>query len=377
MKKKISLVLAVVMLMAVLAVAALAAGETNLAITYADKSGEATGLFTADLVVTSPKKIQTCYVKITFNNEKMTIADCFEYIALDAQDAGYCIDPYYDRRAGSYILQSPSLQTTGTKSTLEFTLYTMDEFDYSEGFTIGSIYFLFKGTNNKASLAAGDFVIESTYLGDSDEINYVYNFEATGTTVDIVPTQDVAPEAPKFPSNAFVMTDEFSVRADDTMTGVRFKGSFLTSLKTLASEYGYLLAVESAKAALPAGYEVNKALLDEGKAVKGVAFNTTGIDIFYDVADNRTIVTAVLTGVPMTKEAVTATVAVRPYAIYENNYFYGDTVKTSPYEVASAIKEAGGAAYEDNQEYIDAIIALVPSTSGNDTDIDASYLFED
>ena len=36
---------------------------------------------------------------------------------------------------------------------------------------------------------------------------------------------------------------------------------------------------------------------------------------------------------------------------------YGDSVVKSIKEVAQSIKDAGGAAYEDNKEYIDSILA--------------------
>lgn len=110
--------------------------------------------------------------------------------------------------------------------------------------------------------------------------------------------------------NGVLATDSASLRKDSVATGLRFKTSFLTSLKDSVKEYGVLVTVESKNNDLPENYVLNMALVNAGKAKKGVAFNkANGTDIYYDVDGARTIVTAVATGIPLTKDAVTTNIA--------------------------------------------------------------------
>ena len=161
--------------------------------------------------------------------------------------------------------------------------------------------------------------------------------------------------------NGVLATDSASLRKDSVATGLRFKTSFLTSLKDSVKEYGVLVTVESKNNDLPKNYVLNMALVNAGKAKKGVAFNkANGTDIYYDVDGARTIVTAVATGIPLTKDAVTTNIAARPYyELEDGTIIYGETVKRQAAEVAQKIKNEDAETYAKYKDYIDQIIALV------------------
>ena len=126
-------------------------------------------------------------------------------------------------------------------------------------------------------------------------------------------------------------------------------------------EYGYLVTVESAYNALPADYVLNMDLVIAGKAKKGVAFNKAdGTDIYFNVDGARTIVTAVATNIPLTKDAVTTNIVARPYyELEDGTIVYGETVKRQAAEVAQKIKAEDAETYAKYKDYIDAIVALV------------------
>lgn len=161
--------------------------------------------------------------------------------------------------------------------------------------------------------------------------------------------------------NGVLATDSASLRKDSVATGLRFKSSFATALKNTVKEYGYLVTVESAYNALPAGYVLNMDLVNAGKAKKGIAFNKAdGTDIYFNVDGARTIVTAVATNIPLTKDAVTTNIVARPYyELEDGTIVYGETVKRQAAEVAQKIKAEDAETYAKYKDYIDAIVALV------------------
>ena len=156
-------------------------------------------------------------------------------------------------------------------------------------------------------------------------------------------------------------TNASAIRNDRVASGIRFKSSFLTVLKSSVKEYGYLVTVESDYNDLPEDYELNMALVGSGKAKKGVAYSKAdGIDISNGTEAERIVVTMVTTGVPLTKEAVQTNIVARPYHILKNGaVIYGEPAKRQVIEVALAIKKEDGAAYNENKAYIDDIISLV------------------
>ena len=156
-------------------------------------------------------------------------------------------------------------------------------------------------------------------------------------------------------------TNASAIRNDRVASGIRFKSSFLTVLKSSVKEYGYLVTVESDYNALPEDYELNMALVEARKAKKGVAYSEAdGIDISNGTEAERIVVTMVTTGVPLTKEAVQTNIVARPYYILGNGaVIYGEPATRQVIEVALAIRDEGGAAYNENKAYIDKIISLV------------------
>jgi len=232
------------------------------------------------------------------------------------------------------------------------------------------------------AVAAGDVVyLQDGTVVEIAEANEAYEIPTTAGTVVVnsgfagqkvytVADNKVTEDTAK--ADGVLSTNEASIRDDETASGIRFKSSFLTSLKSVVSEYGYITTVESAYNALPADYVLNMALVDEGKAVKDVAYNAN-TDIFWNVEDDKTIVTAVVTNVPMTKEGVTTNIVIRPYYMVGEFVVYGEPMTRTVYEVALNIKENDADTYAKYQKYIDEILALCEET---DVVIDFGPLFK-
>ena len=315
---------------------------------------------------------------------------------------------------------SPSWSVSGTKATLIIETYTtLKTIDTTEVMAF-EMYFRFADGKTAADLKADSFIIDYIKYADHNTGIETYNAEDESTNTLIL-SNDVVPEAPAkltipvtagdviylqdgtsavaettgdyeiLADDGYVTvntgydsqkvylvesgvvseqtdlrdgvlgTDASAIRNDQVASGIRFKSSFLTVLKSNVKEYGYLVTVESDHNALPADYELNMALVDSGKAKKGVAYSEAdGIDVSYGTDAERTIITMVATGVPLTKEAVMTNIVARPYYILENGaVIYGEPATRQVIEVALAIKNEDKAAYEENKEYIDDIISLV------------------
>ena len=219
--------------------------------------------------------------------------------------------------------------------------------------TAGDIIYLQDDTTVKAE-TTGDFELPKT-----DDGYVVVNTGFTAQKLYKVESGKITEVTSN--ENGVLATDSASLRKDSVATGLRFKTSFLTSLKDSVKEYGVLVTVESKNNDLPKNYVLNMALVNAGKAKKGVAFNkANGTDIYYDVDGARTIVTAVATGIPLTKDAVTTNIAARPYyELEDGTIIYGETVKRQAAEVAQKIKNEYAETYAKYKDYIDQIIALV------------------
>lgn len=222
--------------------------------------------------------------------------------------------------------------------------------------TVGDVIYLQNGTVATAT-ASGDYEIPDTdgYV----TVNTGYTAQKLYKVSDNNVTEVAALRDGVFGTN------EASIRNDAVASGLRFKSSFLTALRNTVKEYGYLVTVESVYNALPDGYKLDMSLVTAGKAKKGVAFavdesgNST-TDISFDTDGSRTIVTAVATGIPMTASGVNTLIAARPYYILENGtVVYGEITSYTVGEVAESIKNANGAAYEGNKDYIDQIVGLI------------------
>lgn len=203
-------------------------------------------------------------------------------------------------------------------------------------------------------------------------VNTGYNAQKVYNVAAGVATEDTAK------ADGVLSTGEASIRGDKEETsGIRFKSTFLTALKSEVAEYGYLTTVESAKTGLAGtDYVLNMALYEAGKAVKDEAYiKGTDVDTFWNVVDDKTVVTAVVTGVPMTKEGVTTNIVIRPYYKLGELVVYGEPMTRTVYEVALNIKENDAETYAEYQTYIDKIIALLVEED-KDVVIDFGPLFK-
>lgn len=327
------------------------------------------------------------------------------------------------KKTYTYALPAdPTWKTSGNKTTVTVDCYTTDgdKFD-AENLDLMTISFTCAAGKKVSDLKNGDFTVDSLYIADGVNGEFAYNRPGTPNPVpfentivppepkdltisvkkdDIVYFQDdsvvkIAEDNGKYPlpskadgyvvvnsgftaqklykvtsgaitevtsnENGVLATDSASLRKDSVATGLRFKSSFATALKNTVKEYGYLVTVESAYNALPADYVLNMDLVAAGKAKKGVAFNKAdGTDIYFNVDGARTVVTAVATNIPLTKDAVTTNIVARPYyELEDGTIVYGETVKRQAAEVAQKIKAEDAETYAKYKDYIDAIVALV------------------
>lgn len=327
------------------------------------------------------------------------------------------------KKTYTYALPAdPTWKTSGNKTTVTVDCYTTDgdKFD-AENLDLMTISFTCAAGKKVSDLKNGDFTVDSLYIADGVNGEFAYNRPGTPNPVlfettivppepedltisvkkdDIVYFQDdsvvkMTEDNDKYPlpsdkdgyvvvntgftaqklykvesgaitevtsnENGVLATDSASLRKDSVATGLRFKSSFATALKNTVKEYGYLVTVESAYNALPAGYVLNMDLVTAGKAKKGIAFNKAdGTDIYFNVDGARTIVTAVATNIPLTKDAVTTNIVARPYyELEDGTIVYGETVKRQAAEVAQKIKAEDAETYAKYKDYIDAIVALV------------------
>lgn len=327
------------------------------------------------------------------------------------------------KKTYTYALPAdPTWKTSGNKTTVTVDCYTTDgdKFD-AENLDLMTISFTCAAGKKVSDLKNGDFTVDSLYIADGVNGEFAYNRPGTPNPVlfentivppepedltisvkkdDIVYFQDdsvvkITEDNDKYPlpskddgyvvvntgftaqklykvesgaitevtsnENGVLATDSASLRKDSVATGLRFKSSFATALKNTVKEYGYLVTVESAYNALPADYVLNMDLVIAGKAKKGIAFNKAdGTDIYFNVDGARTIVTAVATNIPLTKDAVTTNIVARPYyELEDGTIVYGETVKRQAAEVAQKIKAEDAETYAKYKDYIDAIVALV------------------
>lgn len=127
--------------------------------------------------------------------------------------------------------------------------------------------------------------------------------------------------------------------ADPSTTGVRFRAAIANSLRSedKLTEYGWIVALADTLGDNELTHEFKSA---NGKKsyVVGKAFcKAENIDKIYeiDAENDRTLFTAVLTGVPT--EQASKYLVVRPYSIVYGAYVYGESRITSPKAVGQKI----------------------------------------
>ena len=341
------------------------------------------------------------------------------------------------KKTYSYAVSDARWTTAGNKTTVKAGVYTtdFDKFDCSD-IDVATISFKLAEGKSVDDIKAGDFTVDRIQFVAGEGLEYGYNepaYTLTTTPVnnvapeaseeptkltiavaagDVVYLQDgtvvtiaEANEAYEIPTTAgtvvvnsgfagqkvytvadnkvtedtakadgVLSTNEASIRDDETASGIRYKSTFLTALKEAVDEYGYITTVESAYNALPANYVLDMALVDAGKAVKDEAYiKGTDVDTFWNVDGDKTVVTAVVTNVPMTKEGVTTNIVIRPYYKVGSLVVYGEPMTRTVYQVAHNIKTNDAETYAKYKEYIDEILALCEEA---DVVIDFGPLFK-
>lgn len=111
-------------------------------------------------------------------------------------------------------------------------------------------------------------------------------------------------------------------------------------------EYGFLVSVGSR---IDSPDDLNMAAVKAGQAIKGVAHDEK-TNIVYESTDEVQIITAVLNGIPNTKQAYRTDLYVRPYVILSNGItVYGNPVTDSMYEIATRVSQTmtGSEPYAD------------------------------
>ena len=155
-------------------------------------------------------------------------------------------------------------------------------------------------------------------------------------------------------------TSNINIRSGaDNVNGIRFSSSVTLRNKAMLEEYGFIIAREDVLGSNELTFMFKKDDSNTPLYVYGAAYDKkNGLDIQYDVSGSNIIFTAVCTNIPA--EHYATKLVARTYAKYavNGNAFtvYGDSVVKSIKEVAQSIRDAGGAAYEDNKDYIDSIL---------------------
>ena len=344
------------------------------------------------------------------------------------------ITNYYDDDEGDYTYaimpQNPQWTVNGDNATVVVEQGLAGGYNVGDGLMMMELYFKFAEGKSLWDLQAGDFVVDYVKYADRNTGEETFNHPTDANTLtvannvvpsviadlevpveagDVIYLQDGTVETAaasgeyKIPDAAdgYVVinkgyisqkvykveagqisecadyedgvlgTQESSLRDDSKATGLRFKATFAAAIKPLVNEYGFLITV-----GMPAGMQLTKGLVAQGKAISGVAYNAqTGTDIFYSLDADRIVVTLVAIGIPLTKEAVTANMTVRPYyELADGAIVYGEPTTRQVYEVARAIKQNDATTYAKYQTYIDSILALVPA-SESEAYVDLGDLF--
>ena len=419
MKKSIKFLIFAIVLTIMLAVMAFAESVTYTMVPIDEEAGH------YDLIInakcTGEGKVLLLTTQFTFNNEILRPADSYaDYAEVPLETVTY--EPIVTAESGrvSYDLLDKKWTTEASSTSLLVTAYILPEMvdQFEADLDVLKISFVLVDGKKITDIKESDFVIDKILLQTGANGEFGYNEPTIPTELPFennVPTKTEALTIPvttgdviyfqdgtsavaettgdyEIPADdgyvtvntgydsqkvylvesgvvseqtdlrdGVLGTDASAIRNDRVASGIRFKSSFLTVLKSSVKEYGYLVTVESDYNDLPEDYELNMALVGSGKAKKGVAYSEAdGTDISNGTEAERIVVTMVTTGVPLTKKAVQTNIVARPYYVLENGaVIYGEPATRQVIEVALAIKKEGGAAYKENKAYIDDIISLV------------------
>lgn len=179
-----------------------------------------------------------------------------------------------------------------------------------------------------------------------------YKIDANAQTATIVPSLE----------DALLTSENVGIRSTGNQ-GIRFKSSVHSPALALDEyeivRYGHIATAESTKTELVEGeYTLDMALVEAGLAIKGETYNTEenkNIVFDFDEVNQRTIFAGVMINIPES-EYETPIIYRAYYELSDGTIVYSPTNRVTVYQIAKAIKEAGGDAYENNKDYIDSIV---------------------
>lgn len=145
----------------------------------------------------------------------------------------------------------------------------------------------------------------------------------------------------------------------DKVNGIRFSSSVAVGDRNKLEEYGFIIAREDVLGSKELTFDFKAEGKNKPLYVYGAAYDKkNGIDYQYDNTGSKIVFTAVCTNIPA--EHYATKLVARTYAKYAVNgsafTVYGSSVTKSIKEIAQSIKDEGGAAYEENKDYIDSIL---------------------
>ena len=145
----------------------------------------------------------------------------------------------------------------------------------------------------------------------------------------------------------------------DKVNGIRFSSSVAVGDRNKLEEYGFIIAREDVLGSKELTFDFKAEGENKPLYVYGAAYDKkNGIDYQYDNTGSKIVFTAVCTNIPA--EHYATKLVARTYAKYSvgGSAFtvYGSSVTNSIKEIAQSIKDEGGAAYEENKDYIDSIL---------------------
>ncbi len=145
----------------------------------------------------------------------------------------------------------------------------------------------------------------------------------------------------------------------DKVNGIRFSSSVAVGDRNKLEEYGFIIAREDVLGSKELTFDFKAEGKNKPLYVYGAAYDKkNGIDYQYDNTGSKIVFTAVCTNIPA--EHYATKLVARTYAKYSvgGSAFtvYGSSVTNSIKEIAQSIKDEGGAAYEENKDYIDSIL---------------------
>ena len=139
--------------------------------------------------------------------------------------------------------------------------------------------------------------------------------------------------------------------------GIRFRASVSTLERENAklTEYGFIVTLD--KLLKNASVDKNDFTHESDvKKVEGKNYDkANNVDKIFETQDNYSFFTAVIYNIP--EQQYKENIVVRPFALVDGKYVYGDAMVRNIYDVAQQLKDANGADYATYKDAIDNILA--------------------